>query len=694
MTLAVCVVTPSSAQESTAWGYTTYGIPGLIDMPAAPTRPDGELAFNVSHFRNQTRNTLTFQVTPRLSASFRYANLYDVAPDGGEVVDFRFDRSFSVHYRIADEERWRPALAFGINDILGTGFYSSEYVVATKNLGSRLRVSVGLGWGRLAGVNGFSNPLNFLGEEWDTRDFEQSGFGGEFNASNWFRGDAALFGGIEWQATDRLRLIAEYSSDDYPFEDPYAFTQNSPVNLGLSYALTPSWTLSANYLYGSELGIQLGYDFNPRFPRHPSGLDPAPPPVLTSPADPTVAASFDLNEGGAFGAESRAERELAAQGLFLHGFTLSGDAAFVEIENPTYREAAQAVGRTARALTRTMPSNVTTFSITLIERGLPVSTTTVRRADLEALEHEVDGSWELFARAQVTDAGPGTDPQGGLFPRFTWGLTPTVSTSLFEPDAPLRVDLGATLSASYEIAPGLELSGAIYKPLLGNLGDSDIVSDSVLPHVRSDSAIYAREGDPAITSLTAAWRFRPAENLYGRVTVGYLEPMFGGVSTELLWKRDDSPFGLGVEVNMVRQRDYDQRLGFQDYEVVTGHVSGYWDLGGYHAQVDLGRYLAGDWGGTLTLDREFGNGWRVGGFATLTDVPFEEFGEGSFDKGIRLTIPLDYVLGRPTRQTRDFIVRPVLRDGGARLDVEDRLYEVVRDEQGIELQDGWGRFWR
>ena len=112
------------------------------------------------------------------------------------------------------------------------------------------------------------------------------------------------------------------------------------------------------------------------------------------------------------------------------------------------------------------------------------------------------------------------------------------------------------------------------------------------------------------------------------------------------------------------------------------------------SQLDAGRYLAGDWGATIALDREFGNGWKVGAFATLTDVPFDTFGEGSFDKGIRITVPVSWLLGEPSKSSVNTTIRPILRDGGARLGVRGRLYERVRPVQKPALQDGWGRFWR
>ena len=145
------------------------------------------------------------------------------------------------------------------------------------------------------------------------------------------------------------------------------------------------------------------------------------------------------------------------------------------------------------------------------------------------------------------------------------------------------------------------------------------------------------------------------------------------------------------------QRDPDGGFGFgtYDYRVATGFVSGYLDLGrGFEAQVDVGRYLAGDVGGTFTLMRTFENGWKVGAFATFTNVSAKDFGEGSFDKGIKMEIPLAWFSGQPTRAVRPFVLRPLGRDGGAQLQVNDRLVEVLRgyDEAGFDAQ--WGRFWK
>ncbi len=692
--VAVCVTTFAVAENrpQIETGYNSYGYPGMIDMPVATSRPDGELAFSVSSFAGQTRTTLTFQMLPRLSGSFRYSVL-DNATGGG--ADTLYDRSFSLHYRFADETTLRPAFAVGLNDFLGTGIYSSEYIVATKTFAKTLRVTGGLGWGRLGGVGGFTNPLGILDNRFKSRPQRDAGLGGDVESQQFFRGDAAFFGGIEWQATKKLKLTAEYSSDDHPREDPFAFERETQLNFGASYRIGPMTDLSLRYLYGSEIGVQISTALNPKSRPNDAGREPAPLPVLSRDVTPAAALGWSGTIEEQKGLRARVADLLASQGVRLHGLVVEAGTARAEIENLAYPQEAQAIGRTARVLSRELPASVGRFDIVMVVGGLPVTEVSIARADMEALEHDFDGSWKSFARARITSPTGATRPLPDRYPRFDWGLKPYLSPSLFDPDDPVRADVGAQLDVSFQPAPGFELSGSLRQKVAGTLDEATRVSDSVLPHVRSDFTLYDREGETALTNLTAAHYFKPGRDLYGRVTLGYLERMFGGVSSELLWKRNDSPFALGLEVNYAQQRDFDGGFGFQSYDVATGHASAYWDMGnGFHAQLDAGRYLAGDWGATFALDREFKNGWKIGAYATLTDVPFSKFGEGSFDKGIRITMPISWLLGEPNKTAFSTTIRPILRDGGARLDVPGRLYNRVRPVQKPALQDGWGRFWR
>lgn len=669
----------------------TFGLPGLIDMPTAESAPDGMLATSLFFSPVGTRGTLSFQISDRLTGAFRYSSVPGIGTGGTDL----YDRSFDIHYRLFDETRFTPAIAVGLRDFVGTGIYSSEYLVATKSLTPRLRATAGLGWGRLGSSGSIGSPFG----DRPPLDF---GEGGKANYDQWFRGPAAPFAGIAWQATDRLTLKAEYSSDAYAAEVAAGkLDRKSSVNVGFDYKIGKMASVSGYYLYGSRAGLQFNIYIDPQSSPVPSGLEKAPLPVRPRPSrasDPGAYATDWTSDPTVLpGVQQAVAKALAKDGQVLESMSLSATRAEVRVRNQRYVARPQAIGRTARILTRALPPSVETLVITEMVQGMPTASVTLNRSDIERLESEESAA--ILRRADFSDplALPPSALRAteGVYPKLSWSFGPTIEAGFFDPDAPLRADLSARFAARYDIAPGWVISGAVSKTIVGNLSDSARPSNSTAPHVRTDIDRYLKEGDPSLDRLTLAWYARPGVNLYSRISIGYLERMYGGVSGELLWKPVDSRIAFGAELNYAVQRDFDQLLGFQDYKIVTGHASAYYDFGrGFVGQIDVGRYLAGDYGATIALDREFANGWRVGAFATLTDMSAAEFGEGSFDKGIRITIPLAWASGRPTVATTTTTIRPLTRDGGARLDVDGRLYETIRSTHRGELQDQWGRFWR
>lgn len=679
-----------------------YGSPGLIDMPSAEMLPDGSLTTGVSYFGGQTRITATFQALPWLSASFRYNGIQNWNLGGFQTY---YDRGFDVRFRLLKESKRWPAITIGLQDFIGTGIYAGEYVVATKNftlpgwnasrVPGRLKISAGVGWGRLGSNNSFGSPFS------TTRPtFQVDSTGGQVAYDQWFRGPAAFFGGLEYLPNDRLGLKLEYSSDAYVIETQTTsvFERDSSLNFGLEYKVSNRTTLGAYYAYGSEFGVTLQFQMDPH---NPPGLitGPAPLPVEQRPprVENPLAYSTDWIKSAAAPQQVRAvvEQVLKRDGLALEHLVVGTDSVELRFRNLRYRSNTIAIGRAARVLAQVLPASVETFRLVPVVGGLGASAATIRRSDLEALEFQPDASEALWAVTAIGEAGPVPSdalPTPDLYPNFRWSLGPFFAPSYFDPDQPVRMDFGLQLSAGYEIAPGWLLAGSIRHRLVGNVKDGRL-SNSILPRVRTDQTLYAQE-QTTLHRLYLSHQWQPGENLYARVTAGYLEKMFGGISTELLWKPVNSRLGLGIEANYVRQREYEQRLGFRDYSILTGHASAYMELGGgFLGQIDVGRYLAGDLGATFNLSRTFNNGWSVGGFFSLTDVSSADFGEGSFDKGIYFTIPVNWFLGQPSRQTVGLGIRPVQRDGGQRLEVPNRLYGQVRNAHAKALRGQWSRVW-
>jgi hypothetical protein len=115
------------------------------------------------------------------------------------------------------------------------------------------------------------------------------------------------------------------------------------------------------------------------------------------------------------------------------------------------------------------------------------------------------------------------------------------------------------------------------------------------------------------------------------------------------------------------------RFGTLDYKNATGSVNFYYRNYGiipFDAKVSYGEYIAGDEGVTFDLYRSFLNGTKFGVFASFTNVSSEQFGEGSFDKGVYFNIP---VYGNFI----NYSWRPLTKDPGAKLNRKHTLHDLL-----------------
>ncbi|MDG1462837.1 MAG: YjbH domain-containing protein, partial [Gammaproteobacteria bacterium] len=254
---------------------------------------------------------------------------------------------------------------------------------------------------------------------------------------------------------------------------------------------------------------------------------------------------------------------------------------------------------------------------------------------------------------------------------------------LFDPDDPARYQLYANVGARLALPKSWLLTGAYGIDITNNFDDSNRRnSDSVLPRVRSDIVKYLTNGDTGLDSLYVQKRGTAMNGVHYRVFGGVLESMFSGFGGEVLYQPYQSRLAYGVSANWVQQRDYSKDFKHLGYKTSTAFASVYWATPFYNFDVAVhaGKYLAKDVGATLEVRRTFHNGWSVGLWATKTDVSAEDFGEGSFDKGIYFRIPFNGLLGTSSRSNYSMRLRPIQRDGGQRL--EDFSANIWWDTRG------------
>lgn len=390
-------------------------------------------------------------------------------------------------------------------------------------------------------------------------------------------------------------------------------------------------------------------------------------------------------------------KQLGEAGFSSDALHLTETQATVYVTPQRFRDSGRNIGRPARIVANNAPASVEQITIVGINRGMELNRVTMLRKDLEKAVNARGSPEEIWANAQIAPGQGWGLPQGSIvnadrYPDFSWSLAPRYRQSVGGADGFILYQIYAALSASVEPMRGLRMSGTVSQNIVDTFDQLQQRSDSELPRVRSDIARYLRQGTSTIENLYAAYSFSPYPEWYAKLTGGLLEKMYGGIAGEVLYRPFDSRLAVGLEVARVKQRDFDG-MGFLDYEVTTGHLGLYYDipLYGLQAQVQIGRYLARDKGATFQMSRTFKSGMRVGAFFTLTDVPFDEFGEGSFDKGFFMSIPFDLFLPKSTRRRGTFAFRPLTRDGGQRVSIPGRLFGQTSEGSLKYIDDRWGR---
>ena len=212
--------------------------------------------------------------------------------------------------------------------------------------------------------------------------------------------------------------------------------------------------------------------------------------------------------------------------------------------------------------------------------------------------------------------------------------------------------------------------------LADNFDDLTIPPVNTYPaQVRSDVKDYLRNIDQGIIIGRAQldYHITPKKNHHMMFTGGILEEMFSGYGFEYLYFQYDKNYAFGFELFDVVKRDHEMRLGTLDYKNVVGSINFYHrNYSGipFDTKISYGEYLAGDEGVTFDFSRTFQNGTKFGVFATFTDVSSEQFGEGTFDKGIYFNIPI-------YKNFINYSWRPLTKDPGAKLNRKNSLHDLL-----------------
>jgi Exopolysaccharide biosynthesis protein YbjH len=289
-------------------------------------------------------------------------------------------------------------------------------------------------------------------------------------------------------------------------------------------------------------------------------------------------------------------------------------------------------------------------------------------------------------RVQSDAPSPAPNTTALVPQRWLWQVSPGWQQTVGGPDG-LLYALSARASSHLPLWRGAWLNGQTALRVADNYGHYKYTAPSGLPRVRTYIREYQTSAALTVPNLQVNQLIALGSQTHALVYAGLLEPMFAGVGAEILHRPLGANWAVGADWNVVRQRDFRQNLSLRDYRVNTGHVSAQWATGwaGVEVFAQAGRYLAGDVGGTLNVSRAFANGSRMGVWATKTRVSAQQFGEGSFDKGVYVSVPFELLLGRPAGGSASVVWQPLIRDGGARLNRAQTLWGLTTLREPMAL---------
>tara|TARA_B100001063_G_C16754760_1_gene552446 strand:- start:324 stop:2282 length:1959 start_codon:yes stop_codon:yes gene_type:complete len=619
--------------------YNNHGVLGLINLPTARFFDEG--IHGVTIFNGDSDQKITLSSSPYdwLEASFFYTSIKGVPYPGYEYQDFK-DKGFNIKFRLKQEGKL-PGVAVGFYDFAGTGLYSSEYIVSSYGI-NNLDLHFGLGWGRLnQESDGVKNPFIYLNDGLRDRP-KFSGYGGQLDSSKYFAGSkASPFYGLSYKANKNIILKLERDTLAKDMSNPLVYEEsNNKFSLGFDYLINDNFSISSSFERGNYFSLKFVYKNNPKktfskFEYSAADIEPT--------EDRYTKLVKNLENNG-IGVTKISETSRSI-GLELTQFVHSDIRLIEEIISEASRDAG-------------------------INKNIKKD---IKIADLLAVS-EIDSSFENRANTiYERDIGRAFNTSTGVrFRPFIASREEFFKGALLlenDSEVVLRKNLFFNINLKYSLINNFD--DLIYPPI-----------DTYPAQVRSDIKEYLKNMNKGVLIGRAQfdYHYTPKNNHHLMFTAGILEDMFSGIGMEYLYYKQDLNYAFGFEIFNARKRDYNWGFGHLDYENITASANFYYRNYGlipFDMKISAGEYLAGDVGSTIEFSRTFKNGVKFGAFATFTDVSAQQFGEGSFDKGIFFNIP---IYGNLINYTW----RPLTKDPGARLIRKNTLYDLLVKFKPIE----------
>lgn len=657
--------------------YNSIGQTGLIHLPTGSLQKEGTVGITMGNSSLNKFISIVGTPFPWLEASFFYHRPRDTFYiKKNKYLDKGFNLKLGFTFRNID-------LAIGMDDIAGTGLVSKEYIAATiKN--NNIVVTLGVGTEAFSKDHPYKNPIQFL------RDRPKPLFGGplgskspggEIDFNSFFKGPVGLFGGVEIYSSRIKGLAFKIESNPFDYEGRRGFLaggnptpkftskriKEKNFNYGLYYQFKNNFTISISQIKGNSFDLMFSKKFNFNGPKKS--------------VKPTQVKLISQSQNNKLAFYQNILRNLENDNLFLQSAELKDSNLKLGIVNNKYNDPIKVYEHTkivVAELAAKQKIPLSNLTVTNINSGMETASMTAKA--INRLNSDKIGY------VNITEPKNNTkdyDFQTILsFPEFYNTIEPEFIYRYADPPRFFAGGIDIQLNSEIKIASDLYLTTAISYQLTNSFERLRYFPDSTyLPHVRTDVVKYLNNRpDLYLNNLQLDKLSKITNGQYLKLSAGMYEMMFGGYGIEYLWKPFTSNLSVGISLYQVKQRDFEQRFRFSDYEITTGHTNFIYfhSNSGLTADLSIGQYLAGDRGYTFDFSKRFKTGFKMGAYFTRTNISKVVYGEGSFDKGFYFEMPLSIFNSDANKGITNFTVQPLTRDGGAKLKTNNPLiYSII-----------------
>jgi membrane-associated phospholipid phosphatase len=667
-------------------------------MPSAWVEADGTFTTGYGYDRPYGSLWVSSTILPWLQFTGRYVAINgipgftNVPGQYGSAYGRYKDKVVDAKVQLFTEDGWRPAIAVGATDLLGTELFKGQYIVASKTFGPARNIEASIGYGN--------------------------------------KRPDGLFAGLRWGplALPGWAVVAEYDANDYKKDFRAEKTAAGQREKGPAVGLEYRWGwLGAQVARHRDHFSANAYVSIPFAEREfiPKIFEPAPFDPKKAPA--RVSAE-EWQKNGAHGAEL--VQALVRQDFKNVRVELDGTALKLVVTNNRISNMGRAIGRAARTALAFVPQGTRTIQITYTKLEQPIATyefldlqhltdyltgLTGREAFLQtvavryATPADQAGNDQQGMLAAVREEDPGLRIEAGKDGNMVqvssedreanrFKVVPKLAFFFNDPSGALRYEVSAAANYDKRLAAGTYLNSAFKLNLFENVSGVTQASNSLLPHVRTDIAEYKRGGRFKLNRLLLNKYMTLDERLYARASAGFYEEMFRGAGGQVLYLPKDSRWAADVTVDALQQRGYKGWFDKHDYNTVTA-------LGALHYKLPYditvtargGRFLAKDNGLRMEFKRRFTSGVEIGAWYSKTSgkditnpgTPTDPYN----DKGVFLSVPLNIMLPMDSQANAGVALSPWTRDVGQMVASPGDLYDLMEQpRRDLTLYDGLGNF--